>query len=168
VGEPQDVDATVRRIECLVEELGQADPQLRRRAEELISLLMQLYQAGFSRAVEILGREHTSRIAEDKLVGSLLLLHGLHPADATERIAGALRRVERRLDGHRLHLIGIADEVAHIRVEVNGGAVPPSLAGAIERAVVESAPDIARVEIEGVPQAAIALVQIAASVSPPL
>ena len=166
MGEPPDVDATVRRIESLVEELEQADPWLRRRAEEVIRLLLQLYGTGFSRAIEILGREQASRIAEDKLVASLLLLHGLHPAVASERVAEALRRIELRLDGHRLHLVGIADDVAHVRFERNGGAVPPSLAAVIEEAIAESAPDIARVEIEAIPEPATALVQIAASVYP--
>jgi hypothetical protein len=161
VGEASDVDSTVRRIESLVAELGAADPQLRHMAEELIRLLMQLYQAGFSRAIEILGPEQVARIAEDKLVGSLLILHRLHPADAAERIVGALQRVERRLAGHRLYLDRITDDVAHIRVELNSGAIPPSLSAVIERAIMDSAPDISRVEIEGLPQSAPALVQIA-------
>jgi hypothetical protein len=161
VGEASDLDSTVERIEILVAELGAADPHIRQKAEELIRVLMQLYQAGFSRAIEILGSEQVARIAEDKLVGSLLILHGLHPADAGERIVGALQRVERRLAGHRLHLDRIADEVAHIRVELNSGPVPPSLAALIEQAIVDSAPDISRVEIEGLPQSAPALVQIA-------
>lgn len=161
MGEPSDVDSTVRRIETLVAELGAADPHIRQKAEELVRLLMQLYQEGFSRAIEILGREQVARIAEDKLVGSLLILHGLHPADAGERIVGALQRVERRLAGHRLHLDRITDDVAHVRVELNGGAVPPSFAGVIERAIADSAPDISRVEIEGLPQSAPVLVQIA-------
>jgi hypothetical protein len=161
VGEASDVDSTVERIETLVAELGAADPQIRQKAEELIRLLMQLYEAGFSRAIEILGREQAARIAEDKLVGSLLILHGLHPADPEERIVGALHGVERRLAGHRLHLDRVTDDVAHIRVELNGGTVPPSLAAVIERAIVDSAPDISRVEIEGLPQSVPALVQIA-------
>lgn len=161
MGEESDVDSTVRRIETLVAELGAADPYLRQKAEEMIRLLMQLYQAGFSRAIEILGSEQVARIAEDKLVGSLLILHGLHPVDAAGRIVGALQRVERRLAGHRLHLDRITEDVAHIRVELNGGAVPPSLTAVIERAIVDLAPDISGVEIEGLPQSAPALVQIA-------
>ena len=158
--ETPDVDATVRRIESLVEELGNADPRLRQTAEEVVRLLMRLYEAGLARAVEILGREQAGRLAEDKLVGSLLLLHGLHPAAAEERIAEALRRLECRLDGHKLHLVATANDVAHIRLERNGGPVPQGLADAIQRAIAESAPDIARVEIEGLPQPAPALVQI--------
>ena len=70
--------------------------------------------------------------------------------------------MERRLDGARLLVAGISDDVARVRVELNGGAAPPAtLAAMIERAVAESAPDIGGVEIEGLPQPAVPLVQIA-------
>jgi hypothetical protein len=161
VRETPDVDATVRRIEDLLEELGGADTQLRGQTEEVIRLLMHLYGTGLSRALEILGHETAGRLAEDKLLGSILLLHGLHPVDAETRIAEALHRVERRLDGHRVSLSGIVDEVARIRVERNGAPLPSGLAAAIEHAVAESAPDVMGIEIEGLPEPAPALVQIA-------
>jgi hypothetical protein len=149
----------------LVEQLGEADPHLRELTEDAIRLLMQLYGAGLARGVELLGHDQVLRLSEDKLVGSLLLLHGLHPVEAAERIEKALRNVERRLDGHRLYVGGIANSVVRIRVERNGGPVPASLAGAIERAVGEAAPEITAVEIEGLPQPAPALVQIAPAAS---
>jgi hypothetical protein len=165
VPESPEVDATVERIESLVEQLGQADPQLRQWAEEAIRLLMQLYEAGLARAVEILGRENAVRLAEDRVVGSLLLLHGLHPVEPSERIENALRSLELGLDGHRLHVSSIAGGVARIRLEPSGGAVSATLAARIQRAVAESAPDIAEVEIEGWQQPSSGLVQIAPLVS---
>jgi len=162
VAEPPDVNGTVQRIEVILEELRQADPQLQQRAEEIIRLLMHLYGFGLARTIEILGNESAGRLAGDKLVSSLLLLHGLHPVDAESRIQEALRRIERRLDGARLLVAGISDDVARVRVELNGGTAPPAtLAAMIERAVADSAPDIAAVEIDGLPQAAVPLVQIA-------
>jgi hypothetical protein len=159
-----DVDGTVERIESLVEELGGADPRLRQTAEEMICLLLQLYGAGLERALEILGREAAQRLAEDRLVGSLLLLHGLHPREAEERVAEALRAVEARLEGHRLVFAGIHDGAVHVRLERNGGPVPASLAVAIERAIAEAAPDIGGLEIEGLEQGS-PLVQIAPAAS---
>lgn len=156
-----DTNATVGQIEAALDELGAADPSLRARVEELIRLLMQLYGAGLTRALEIVGRESAERLAEDKLVGSLLLLHGLHPVDASTRIAEALRRVQRRLDGHNLRLEELTDGRARVRVILNGGRPPATLASAIEHAIAETAPDVASVEIEGLPEAQPALVQIA-------
>lgn len=157
MGEPPDVDATVRRIEALVD----AQPE----AAELVQLLMQLYGAGLSRVVEAVREESggaiLDRLAGDKLVASLLLLHGLHPVDAETRLRKALQRVERRLESQRVVLTEISGGVAFIRVEHNGGGSPPaSLAEMIERAALEAAPDLEGIEIEGAASPT-ALVQIA-------
>jgi len=166
VAETPDVNATVQKIEVILDELRQADPQWRESAEEIIRLLMQLYGAGIARTIEMLGPEAAVRLADDKLVSSLLLLHGLHPVDAQSRIQEALQRIERRLDGVRLSVTVGSDEVAQVRVEWNGGAPPPPTLGAmIERGVAESAPDIGGVEIEGLPQPVVPLVQIAPAAS---
>ena len=151
--EPQEVDASVRRIEELIENLGAADPHLREMAEEAIRLLMQLYGAAFRRVIEALDRTTAEGLAEDRLVSSLLLLHGLHPVPAEQRIEEALQRVERKLDGAHLALAGIVNDAAHVRVERNGGSAPPAaLAAMIEHAVAESAPEIDDVKIEGLPE----------------
>lgn len=157
-------DGTVEQIETLLEGLGQTDPELRGTAEELVRLLMQLYGAGLGRAIAILREagmeEMVSRLAEDRLIASLLLLHDLHPADSETRVRTALHRLDRGLESHHLELDRIEDGVAHVLVLRNGSGSPPaSLAASIERAVAESAPELARVEVEGL--AAASLVQIA-------
>lgn len=152
-----EVDATVQRIEALLEEQPEAG--------ELVQLLMQLYGAGLARVMEVLSHHGPAQtideLCADKLVGSLLLLHGLHPMDLETRLQRAIHKVERRLESEHLVLDGISDGIARIRVEHNGGgSPPPSLAEAIERAVAELAPDIAGLEIEGAPAGG-GLVQIA-------
>jgi hypothetical protein len=155
-----DVDATVKQIEELLEELRRSDPEARRRTEEIVRLLMELYGAGLARTIEMLGGETVERLAEDRLISSLLLLHGLHPLPAPKRIQRALRRVERGLAGIHLEVGEISEERVQVRVNWNGVSRPPAtLATLIEHAVAESAPDAGRVEIEGLPEAA--LVQIA-------
>jgi hypothetical protein len=163
--EPPDVNTAVRRIEALLDGLAETDPDSRQKAEELIQALMQLYGAGLGRVVEILRSANAAELIEsmaaDKLLASLLLLHGLHPEDAETRVRAALHRLERRLESHHLSLTGIVDGVARIVVERNGnGAPPPSLAEAIERAVAESAPDLFGIEIDGASPASAPLVQI--------
>jgi len=121
VANPPDVDALVREIESLVEEAGD-DPRSRRIAEQLVRLLMQLYGAALERVVEILrGANALTGLTEDKLLASLLLLHGMHPESAETRVREALHRVQRRLDGHYVDLQEIADGVARVRVDRNGG-----------------------------------------------
>lgn len=159
--EPRDVDATVSRIEKLIAELGEADPRLARASEELVRQMMGLYGAAFSRILEILGADAGARLADDKLLATLLLLHGLHPVPAESRVAEALARIERRLGGARLSITQMAGDRLRIRVEWDGAAPPASAAAMIERAVSAEAPEIAAVEIEGLPEPTIALVQIA-------
>jgi hypothetical protein len=158
-----DVDETVGRMEALLAEFDGEDARARQRAEELIRLLMQLYGAGLCRIVEMLRQRDpldAVRLADDKLVGSLLLLHGLHPETVEERVRKALLRLERRLESHRLVLDGITDGVARIAVE--GKAVLPAALGEIiEKTIAEFAPDIAGVEIEGLAATPSLLVQIA-------
>jgi hypothetical protein len=150
VAELPDVDETVQRIEALV----QANPE----SGELAQLLMRLYGEGLSRSLEIIresgGPLILERLAEDKLVASLLLLHGLHPVDAGTRLRNALRR----LKGVS---VDIQDGKALIRVQHNGGGAPSaSLTATIEQLAMDAAPDLDQIEIEGAPSP-VALVQIA-------
>jgi hypothetical protein len=162
------VDSTVQHIEALLEKVGLTDPGLRGAAEELLRLLMQLYGAGLGRAVGILreaGHEDVlARLAEDRLVGSLLLLHGIHPVDAETRVREALRRLDRGLESHHLELNGIEDGVARVRVVRDSeGRVPAGIAETIEHAITECAPDLDGVQVEGLTAAS--LVQIAPTAS---
>ena len=154
--ETADVDATVRRIESLIDQQPEA--------AELVQRLMQLYGAGLNRIVDIIREENGAsilqRLAAEKLTASLLLLHGLHPIDAETRLRAALQKLERRFESHRVLLAEIKDGVAIIRVEHNGGGTPPAgLAEMIELAAMDVAPELAGVEIQGATRAA--LVQIA-------
>jgi hypothetical protein len=146
------IEATVEKIEALLEEHPEAS--------ELVQSLMELYGTGLARILE-LAPDIQDRLAEDKLVSTLLLLHGLHPVDVETRLRQALHRVERGLDAHSIEITGIEDGVAYVRIAQNGGGPPPALVGsAIERAVADAAPDLLGVEIEGLPKGKPFLVQI--------
>ena len=60
-------------------------------AEELVGLLVGLYGDGLGRIVAVLGEQGEAgeamlaKLADDPLVESLLLLHGLHPLDVDAR-----------------------------------------------------------------------------------
>jgi hypothetical protein len=147
-----DVNRAVQRIDAL---LGEFDPQSRGKAEELVRVLMEVYGAGLGRILDLLDEAGESSqavlesLVRDKLVASLMLIHGLHPVDAETRIQEALAPIERRLNGVQLVFEGVQGGIARIRISSNGsGAVPPGLAGAIEGAVAAAAPDLDGVNIE--------------------
>lgn len=139
------VDKTVARIEELLDQAGNGP------AEELVRLLMQLYGAGLARIAEALkNSEYAERLADDKLVGSLFLLHDLHPIDPETRLRRALSRLERAFGSH-FELEGVSQNIARIRIEKNGNPLPAGIGDIIERTALDAAPDVERIEIIGLP-----------------
>jgi Fe-S cluster biogenesis protein NfuA len=92
---------------------------------------------------------------EDELVSHLLLLHDLHPVDVETRVARALEEVRPYLGSHGggVELLGVADGVVRLRLDGTCNGCPSSrvtLSSAIEEAVLRAAPEVERVEAEGV------------------
>ena len=89
----QDLHEVGVRVEELLAELrSEADPTVHRRAEALVSLLVEFYGAGLERALDLVGREPSGdlinrRLAQDDLLGSLFSLHGIHPVPVDDRVA---------------------------------------------------------------------------------
>jgi Fe-S cluster biogenesis protein NfuA len=145
------------RIARLLEEIqATAGPGTWQKVEELVRRLVALYGDVLARVLT-LSREARSldpaRLCEDELVSSLLLLHGLHPLPPAERVARAVAALRDRLapDG-ALELVGLGDDGV-VRLRLSGGVACGVAASAvtrgIEHAVLEAAPEVARVEIEG-------------------
>ena len=87
-------------------------------------------------------------------MGSLLLLHDLHPLDVDARIQQALDRVRPYLGSHAggVEYLGVTDGVARLRLEGSCHGCPSSTVTvqlAIEGAVAEAAPEISGVVVEG-------------------
>ncbi|MFI0349444.1 NifU family protein [Actinomadura sp. 9N407] len=140
------------RVERLVEELSDPPP-VRHRAEELVRLLMHLYGEGLGRVVGLLAPDQVARLASDDLVGSLLILHDLHPDSTLERVGTALERIRPHLGSHAggVELIGIEDGVVHLRLRGACDGCPSSAStvrDAIETAVRAAAPEITAIEVE--------------------
>lgn len=149
------------RIEGLLADLRTIDdPRTRGTAEELVRSLLELYGGGLARMMEIVydspaGGELFGRFAADDLVSSLLLLHDLHPEDTESRILRALDGVRPYLGSHGgdVTLLGIEDDVVRLRLEGSCHGCPSSsitMKLAIEKAIGEAAPEVARIEVEGV------------------
>jgi Fe-S cluster biogenesis protein NfuA/nitrite reductase/ring-hydroxylating ferredoxin subunit len=155
----------VQKVSARVEELldslkaggfGNAAPA----AEELVGLLVGLYGDGLAQIVTILaesgsdGATMLARLADDPLVESLLLLHGLHPLDVDARIQRALDRVRPYLGSHAggVEYLGVFAGVAKLRLEGSCSGCPSSTVTvqlAIEGAVLDAAPEVTEVVVEG-------------------
>ena len=158
----RDVRQVGDRIEAVLGEMrATADPRLIGQAEELVRLLMEFYGAGLERAIEVVwadGEDQAAldRMVDDELVASLMLLHGLHPLSVEERIQNALDKVRPYLGSHAggVEYLGLDDEgVVHLQLQGSCEGCPSSTLTvklAIERAILEAAPEVIRVEVPGV------------------
>jgi Fe-S cluster biogenesis protein NfuA/nitrite reductase/ring-hydroxylating ferredoxin subunit len=151
----------VTRMEALLGEIETlSDPNARSKAAEVVGVLLELYGEGLARMMEVVAegeeRERTfDAFAEDELVSHLLLLHGLHPLDLETRVVRALEEVRPYLLSHggNVELLGVEEGVARLRMQGSCSGCPSStvtLKLAIEEAIQKTAPDLERIQTEGV------------------
>ncbi len=150
------------RIETLIQEVSAfSDPRARATAEELVQALLDMYGEGLARLLELTAQSEASgyalieTLASDDLVGSLFLLHGLHPIDIETRVAKALVGVRPYLKSHggNVEFIRVEDGIAYLRLEGSCHGCPAStvtLKLAIEEAIYKAAPDLDGLQVEGV------------------
>jgi Fe-S cluster biogenesis protein NfuA/nitrite reductase/ring-hydroxylating ferredoxin subunit len=155
------VRSTGARVEELLDSLrsGGFGPAAA-AAEELVGLLVELYGDGLAAIAGVLagegepGAAMLAKLADDPRVEGLLLLHGLHPLDVDTRIQRALDQVRPYLGSHAggVQYLGVTDGVAKLRLEGSCHGCPSSTVTvelAISRAVEDAAPEVTRVEVEG-------------------
>ncbi|HYZ89041.1 MAG TPA: NifU family protein [Myxococcales bacterium] len=144
------------RIQQLLDEVRElAPPPAWARIEELVQRLVALYGEGLRRLLlhaRTCGADGqlSSRLADDELVSSLLLLHDLHPVDAEGRVRNAIERLRPHLSqrGARAELIALEDGIARIRFSGGSGCGSAALQQLVREAVEDAAPEIDRVELE--------------------
>jgi Fe-S cluster biogenesis protein NfuA/nitrite reductase/ring-hydroxylating ferredoxin subunit len=155
------VDAVGRRVEHLLEEISGRDEVAAELTEEVLRELMALYGAGLARILDRLRAVDPGALEEmatDPLVGGLLVLHDLHPEDVAARVEAALEGVRPYLASHGggVQLLDVAGGVARLRLEgsCDGcGSSQVTLQYAVEGAVLEAAPELERIEVEGMDEA---------------
>ncbi len=161
---PPDIRAIGQRIETLLDAAAAGGAVALERAEELVRLLTDLYGAGIERMLDLIddtGRLDTElldRLAADDLVSNLLLVHGLHPHDVTQRVESALERVRPYLGTHGgdVELIAVTDDIVRLRLLGSCDGCPSSsvtLELAVKEAIEAAAPEVAGIEVEQAPRA---------------
>jgi Fe-S cluster biogenesis protein NfuA/nitrite reductase/ring-hydroxylating ferredoxin subunit len=144
---------SVARVEALLGEIETLeDPVAREKATEMVQALLEMYGEGLAR---ILDRADGEALVQDELVSHLLLLHDLHPLPAEQRVQEALEGVRPYLESHGgdVELVGVEEGVVQVRLHGSCSGCPSStmtLKLAIEDAIQKAAPEIERVEAEGV------------------
>ena len=157
---PPNLRAVGERIERLLDELAACgDPKPQAIAEELIRQITDLYGAGLARVLELAERALTERWSSgcpsDELVGSLLVMHGLHPETLEARVERALEAVRPVLAAHKgdVELVDIDPAANAVKLRLLGSCdgCPSStitLQMAVEKAILEAAPEIEIIDVE--------------------
>jgi Fe-S cluster biogenesis protein NfuA/nitrite reductase/ring-hydroxylating ferredoxin subunit len=152
-----DIQAVGERVEALLAEFAStSDPATAGRAEELVGLLVEFYGAGLARILELLDEQAVTPLLADKVVAGLLVLHDLHPQSTEERVLAALERVRPYLGSHSgdVEYLGLdPDGTVRLRLAGSCDGCPSSaltVKMAIEKGIEDVAPEVTKVEVEGV------------------
>jgi Fe-S cluster biogenesis protein NfuA len=168
----------LQSIETLLSRIDHSgDPSLKSDVRELVQLVMDLHGAGLERILELAGDDGLAqKMGQDDLVGSLLILYGIHPQPFEERIAQALDKVRPRLRSRegKVDLLSTEDGAVHLRLRANGhgcGSTAQALKEIVEGALYGAVPDITSLVIDGAEdsrQGFVPLEMLQASVAPAL
>ena len=154
----------LRRIETLIEALdAPADPGARGPPRELLEIVLDLHALALARMTAVVaaadgGGALLRRLAEDEQVRAVLLLHGLHPDEMEIRVRRAVEGLRPQLArrGLRLEMVQANAATARLRVRpherIDGRIDAAGLRQEIEAAIVEAAPDLDEIAIEGLDQ----------------
>lgn len=149
---------TIGRLLAALDEIE--DNKARTSARELVQLVMELHGAAVERMMEVVfaqgsaGAEIIESLGRDRVVSSLLALHGLHPDDVETRVARAVQAAAAKLRKQDVEVQLLGIEQGGVRVSARAGAhacgsTAATVQAAIEEAVYEAAPEISSLAIEG-------------------
>ncbi len=162
MSEEKEFQERIQAIEGLIHKLEEMpDRSLWSAVRELIQSVMDLHGVALDRLLTILADhdgqagQQMEALGRDELVGSVLLLHGLHPVDLETRTRRALGKTESILRGYgaRAELLDTLD--GNVRIQIHGvtsAHVAKSSRSALEEALYQAAPDAVSCAILGLEQ----------------
>lgn len=143
------------KVEQLVSRLeNYPDPGVRQAAAELVGTLIDLHGDAFEEIFRRLGAQTALEFAQSPSIGSVLLLHGLHPEDVMTRVRAALDKVRPVLQNHQgdVELLAVENGSVFLRLKGTCHGCPSSQStfkNLIESAVYGWAPEVEAIHLEG-------------------
>lgn len=153
----------VGRLEQILQEIEQlADADVQDKCREAVQVLLEFHAVGLERMLRRMdaagasGQALLQELAGDDVVGTMLVLHNLHPQDLDTRVQAALERVRPLLASHGgdVELLSISPQgEVHLKLLGSCHGCPSSeatLKNAIEEAIFAVAADVAAIHVQGV------------------
>lgn len=147
----QGVERKLAELDDLLGRLEQIPGVTATMGLDAVRALTEVYGEALARLMSHLSGvppAHDAAVADD-LIGHLLILHGLHPQPATERIIHALDGIRPHLHGGDAQFAGLADDIATVRLSGGAGGCGsslPALDAAVRDAVLAAAPELRDVQ----------------------
>lgn len=135
------------RIDELLERVEQVPGPTSEAAIEAVRALTEVYGEALARVRDLDDARLDAHLAEDELLGHLLVLHDLHPEPVGARVARALDvlRPAVRKRGGEVEPAGVDGSVAHVRIAVRGCGGAADVEEAVREAVLAAAPELSEV-----------------------
>ncbi|MDQ1014080.1 NifU family protein [Streptomyces afghaniensis] len=144
-----DVEARLARLDEVLEGL---EP-LPGAATEAVRLLTEVYGEALARVLDQADEQLAERLADDELLGHLLVLHDIHPEPTERRAARAVERLRPavRERGGDVEWAGVEGQIARVRLTTGGcgsgcGGGGSDVTDAVREAVLAVAPELTAVE----------------------
>jgi Fe-S cluster biogenesis protein NfuA len=137
------------RLDLLLEQIEGAPGPMTGAAIEAVQVLAAVYGEALARVLDAADSPLVDRLADDELLGHLLVLHGIHPEPPERRAARAVDGVRPsvRERGGDVELTDVEDGVARVRVAAKGCKTSSAaLEDAVREAVLALAPELSGVE----------------------
>jgi Fe-S cluster biogenesis protein NfuA len=123
-------------------------------AVEAVRLLTEVYGEALARVLDHADDRLRERLADDELLGHLMVLHDIHPESPERRAARAVEKLRPavRERGGDLEWAGVDGQVARVRLRSGGGCASGCGGGsadvteAVRAAVLAVAPELTSVE----------------------
>ncbi|MEW2609806.1 NifU family protein [Streptomyces sp. NPDC047880] len=150
-----DVEARLARLDQALESLESAPGPTTRSATEAVALLTEVYGEALARVLDQADERLAERLADDELLGHLMVLHDIHPEPAERRAARAVERLRPAVQerGGDVEWAGVEGQVARVRLTTGGGGCGSGCGGggsevtdAVRAAVLAVAPELTEVE----------------------
>lgn len=158
-GKDGEFQSRAQELETLLQSVEQiTDPRLRRQVTDIVQSLLQLHGDALARMLHVAADADADlprKLADDSLVGGVLLIHGLHPLDLETRVRRALDKVKPYLASHGGHveLISVSS-AGQVQLRLDGSChgCPSSrvtLQNSIEQEIYAAAPDVVSIAVDG-------------------